>query len=62
MARPFTRAVAAGESAEIGECLPEMHAERETNEVEVDLRNGALMTRPDSTPLLSSIISNVCGA
>ena len=45
VARPFTRAVAAGESAEIGECLPEMHAERETNEVEVDLRNGALMTR-----------------
>ena len=45
IARPFTKAVAAGESAEIGECLPEMHAERETNEVEVDLRNGALMTR-----------------
>src|SRR5882724_3935555 len=45
VARPFTRAVAAGESAEIGECLPEMHAERETNEVEVDLRSGALMTR-----------------
>jgi hypothetical protein len=33
--------VAAGASAEIGECLPEMHTERETNEVEVDLRNGA---------------------
>ena len=41
VARPFTRAVAAGASAEIGECLPEMHTERETNEVEVDLRNGA---------------------
>jgi YD repeat-containing protein len=45
VARPFTQVGAAGGSAEIGECLPEMHAERETNEVEVDLRSGALMTR-----------------
>jgi predicted Zn-dependent protease len=45
VARPFTNATGAGHSAEITECLPDMYAERETNEVEVDLRSGALMTR-----------------
>jgi len=45
IARPFTKATGAGNSAEIGECLPDMYGERETNEVEVDLRSGALMTR-----------------
>ena len=45
LARPFTTPTRDGVAAEIGECLPDMHIERETNVVEVDLRSGALMTR-----------------
>jgi hypothetical protein len=59
LVRPATDAVAPGAdvSAQIAECIPDMHADREADELEIDLRYGALVTRKtdlfvaDSIPL-----------